>query len=265
MEIKARGVDVSSNNEGGTGAIDFAAIKKAGYNFAIVRVGYGTNSGGIFRGYISKSFVPQIEAAQAAGLDVSVYWYSNAATVEQAVIEAQACLSAIKPYKLDYPVYFDQEYDSPCGKWGVGKNRQLRTDLCKAFLETVEKAGYFAALYASKDWLDNWVFGEQLTAYDKWVAQYASRCTYTGDYGMWQHHGDLPGFVGKISGVRQAIDLNDCYKDYPAIIRAAGLNGFETQGSELPPGKPSSESITITREDWNALFDQILGLQGKQG
>ena len=137
----------------------------------------------------------------------------------------------------------DQEYKSPCGKWGVAKNKQLRTDMVKAFLDVLQDAGYYAALYSSTDWLQNWVFDNQLTKYDKWVAQYASKCTYMGDYGMWQHHGDIPGFIGRCDGISVPVDLNDCYKDYPRMIKNHLLNGWTKADLQ---DKPDSIGTTIT-------------------
>lgn len=239
MSIKL-GVDVSSNNNNGTGIVDFNAIKAAGYDFAMVRVGYGTTAGGTFKGYISKSFTPQLTQAQAAGLEVGVYWWMNACSVEQAIIEAKACLDAIKKYRLTYPVCLDQEYNSPCGKWGVNKNRQLRTDMAKAFLETIQSASYYAMFYSSADWLNNWVYPAQLRAYDKWVADVRTgRSTpgFNGTYGIWQH-----SWKGRIPGNNFDIDLNRAYKDFPKLISDAGLNHLVANSTKN--NQPEEQSTT---------------------
>ena len=178
-----------------------------------------------------------LPAVLAAGLDWGAYWWSDAVTVSEARQEAVAFLQALKGLKPAYPVYMDQEYDSPCGKWGAVKNKQLRTDMIKAFLDTLQNAGYYAALYSSADWLQNWVFDCQLSQYDKWVAQYASKCTYQGDYGMWQHHGNIPGFIGHCDGISTPVDLNDCYRNYPRIIKDNLLNGWSR--ADLQDKSPS--------------------------
>lgn len=212
-----KGIDVSSHQ----GVVDFQKVKEAGKAFVIIKAGQGVREMSTFKDrYLS--------AVQAAGLDWGAYWWSDADTVEQAKQEAYRFLAALAGTKPTFPVYMDQEYNTPAAKLGSSsKARQVRTDMCKAFLEVLEDGGYYAGLYSSTDWLNNWLYDKQLTSYDKWVAQYAPRCTYTGVYGMWQHHGDVPGYVGRCDGVGTAVDLNDCYKDYPGIIQQAGLNGWK--------------------------------------
>ncbi|GKH47069.1 GH25 family lysozyme [Anaerotruncus massiliensis (ex Togo et al. 2019)] len=237
MEIRARGVDVSSNNCGGTGKVDFAAVRRAGYTFAMIRVGYGVQDPKKgFYPYISKSFVPQMEAAAAAGLDVGVYWYSKAAAPEQARTEARALLDAVKPYRLSYPAAFDFECEQYIRGWPPGK----QLDVIDGFLEEIEAAGYYGTLYMSQSPLDDlrrYAPG-RVDRYDCWVAQYAPRCTYSGAYGMWQHHGDWPGYVGTVEGVAGPIDLNDCYREYPEIMRAAGKNGYPKPDAPTAPETP---------------------------
>ena len=234
-QIIAKGIDISSHQ----GDIDFQKVKAAGYSYVIIKAGQGLRQMDTFR----KKYLP---AVLAAGLDWGAYWWSDAVTVPEAKQEAQAFLKALNGLKPTYPVYMDQEYESPSGKWGAAKNKQLRTAMVKAFLDVLQNAGYYAALYSSTDWLQNWVYNDQLTKYDKWVAQYASKCTYKGDYGMWQHHGDVPNFVGHCDGVSTAVDLNDCYKDYPQIIKDNLLNGWTRADLQDKPASPG-KTVTVVQ------------------
>ena len=224
-----QGVDVSSNN----GAVNFSALKAAGRSFVMVRVGYGMHGSNGFYGYISQVFASQLQAAQAAGLETGVYWYSCALTPAEARVEAEACLQAIAPYQLTYPVAFDQEYQEGLN----ALSRQQRTDICKAFLDVAEQAGYYAILYASTNWFQQFLYDDQLTRYDHWVAQYAPKLTYQGPVGIWQYSGS-----GQIAGISGQIDLDIAYQDYPAVIRRAGLNHLkpaenapESDGGETAP------------------------------
>lgn len=223
MQKIAKVIDISSHQ----GEIDFQRVKAARYSAVIIKAGQGLRQMGTFR----DKYLP---AVLAAGLDWGAYWWSDSVSGTEAKAEAKAFLKALEGLKPTYPVYMDQEYNSPPARLGQSAQaRQLRTDLVKLFLDTLQDAGYYAGLYASTDWLQNWVYDTQLTAYDKWVAQYASRCTYQGSYGMWQHHGNVPGFVGRVDGISVPVDLNDCYKDYPSIIKANQLNGW-TELDKLP-------------------------------
>lgn len=233
--VVAKGIDVSSHQ----GIVDFQKVKNAGYSYVIIKAGQGLVERETFR----SRYLPSV---LAVGLDWGAYWWSDAVSVAEAKQEANAFVKSLAGLKPTYPVYMDQEYASPCGRWGPTKNKQLRTDMVKAFLDVLQDKGYYAGLYSSTNWLEQYVFDEQLTAYDKWVAQYASKCTYKGNYGMWQHHGDYPGFIGRADGVSTAVDLNDCYRDYPSIIKDNLLNGWtHMDKTDKPiPETPDAENPT---------------------
>ena len=229
-----RGIDISSHQ----GQIDFAAVKAAGYDFVIIKAGQHLTQMRTFR----ERYLP---AVRAAGLDWGAYWWSDAVTVEEAQAEAQAFVKALNGLKPTFPVWMDQEYASPAGTaWGVNKGRQLRTDMARAFLEVLEQEGYYAGLYASKDWMENWVYDSQLRDYDRWVAQYAAKCSYSGSYGIWQQSGS-----GEVPGIQVPVDLNICYQDYPSIIKKAGLNGWG--------GQPAD--ISQEKADYKALYESEKG------
>lgn len=250
-DILAKGVDISSYQGKD---IDFKKLKAAGYSFVIIKAGQGVTEMNTFRKHPEYRYLSKVKDA---GLDWGAYWWSDAVSPSEAKQEAEAFVETLDGLKPTYPVYLDQEYDSPCGVWGPGKNKQLRTDMANAFLETLEAAGYYAGLYSSTDWLKNYVDDTQLTKWDKWVAQYASACTYPGSYGMWQHtvvgtkgkrgadyftYGTIPGFTANC-------DENYCYRDYPEIIKAHGLNGWKPAAPDAAP--PDYEALY--RKSANAL------------
>ena len=254
-----KGIDISSHQ----GEIDFERVKADGVRFVIIKAGQGLREMGTFR----QKYLPEV---LAAGLDWGAYWWSDAVTVAEAQKEAAAFVKALDGLRPTYPVYMDQEYESPCGNaWGVGKGKQLRTDMAKAFLKVLEDAGYYAGLYASTNWLQYWVDDKQLEAYDKWVAQYAEKCTYTGSYGMWQHHGDARGFVGRVDGISVPVDINACYRDYPEIIKANLLNGWtrgdkpDTPGNGMIPIRASE--LTSLRDSLTAALDSVKRMLGELG
>ena len=243
-----KGIDISSHQ----GEIDFERVKADGVRFVIIKAGQGLREMGTFR----QKYLPEV---LAAGLDWGAYWWSDAVTVAEAQKEAAAFVRALDGLRPTYPVYMDQEYESPCGNaWGVSKGKQLRTDMAKAFLKVLEDAGYYAGLYASTNWLQYWVDDKQLEAYDKWVAQYAEKCTYTGSYGMWQHHGNAQGFVGRVDGISVPVDINACYRDYPEIIRANLLNGWKNSDKPDMPTNPSEDgTVSVSRAKLEVLREGL--------
>ena len=200
--MNKQGIDVSKWQP----QIDWQKVKADGIDFAIIRVGFCYNNGAL---KLDSAFMQHIKGALAAGLDVGVYLYSYATTAQAARRAAQEVVKAVKPYKLTYPIAFDIEYESIY----TGGSKQVNTEICKAFLEEVEQAGYYAMLYCSKDFLDSYLYPAQLTAYDKWIAQYAGKCTCKHPYGIWQYTG-----TGRVNGIVGDVDRDIAYKDYPSII-----------------------------------------------
>ena len=209
--MKRLGIDVSYCQN----RVDWQKVKAAGVQFVMVRVGYCFNNGAL---HVDKMFKSHMEGAAAVGLGVGVYLYSYATSVPAAKRAAQEVLQAVKPYKLTYPIAFDIEYEKEYPMAAKAAN----TEISAAFLREIEKGGYYAMLYCSKDFLDNYLLPERLTAFDKWIAQYASKCTSKHAHGIWQYSGS-----SKVGGIPVAVDLNYAYKDYPAIIRRAKLNRLE--------------------------------------
>lgn len=209
--MKIRGIDVSYCQT----KVDWQKVKEEGIRFAMVRVGYCMNDGAL---KVDRMFRSHMEGAVAAGLDVGVYLYSYATSPSAAKKAAQQVLKAVEPYCLTYPIALDMEYEDIYTKGTKANN----TNISAAFLQEIEKGGYYAMLYCSKDFLDSYLLPERLTAFDKWIAQYASKCTSAHKHGIWQYSGS-----GKVRGVAEKVDLDVAYKDYPRIIRRAKLNKLE--------------------------------------
>lgn len=209
--MKIRGIDVSYCQT----KVDWQKVKEEGIRFAMVRVGYCMNDGAL---KVDRMFKSHMEGAVAAGLDVGVYLYSYATSPSAAKKAAQQVMKAVEPYRLTYPIALDMEYDDEY----IKNSKENNTAIAAAFLREMEKGGYYAMLYCSKDFLDSYLLPERLTAFDKWIAQYASKCTSAHKHGIWQYSGS-----GKIRGVAEKVDLDVAYKDYPRIIRRAKLNKLE--------------------------------------
>ncbi len=191
------GIDVSKWN----GAIDWNAVKAAGVEFVIIRVGYrGSSAGALID---DAMFTTNIQGAKAAGLKVGVYFVTQAINDVEAVYEASMVLDRIKGYSLDMPVFLDVEAS---GGRGDMIDKATRTAVITAFCETIRNAGYTAGIYANKTWLGTKMDASAFGNYVIWVAHYSSVCGYTGRYTVWQYtdKGTLPGING-------SVDLNLWY------------------------------------------------------
>lgn len=213
-------------------AIDFSKIKDK-YDGIIIRIGY--------RGYGAKGTLVKDPKADAyingaidAGMPYGVYFLSQAKTRTEGESEAKYVLKLLKEYKAQplYPVYIDSEWSN------INHNGRAdyltasqRTEACLGFLETIQNAGYYAGIYASTSWFYSHLEDDKLKSFTHWVAHYAAKCTYDGRIDIWQYSSSIP--VDGISPAGKGVDHNYCYADFPAIIKANGLNGYE-KGESTP-------------------------------
>ena len=194
------GIDVSKWN----GNIDWNAVKNSGVSFVIIRCGYRGSSSGVL--VEDPKFKANIAGANAAGLKVGVYFFTQAVNEVEAVEEASMVLSLIKGKGVSYPVFIDTER---AGGRADSIDKATRTAVCKAFCETIKSGGYTPGVYASKSWYnDNLSYGT-LSGYRIWLAQYASAPSFSNRYDMWQHTEK-----GTVSGISGKVDMNISYLGY---------------------------------------------------
>lgn len=191
MTDKWLGIDVSEHN----GALDWAAIKKAGIKFAIIRDGYGVS-------HVDNQFHANMAGAIAQGLMIGVYHFSYALDAAGAKKEAAFCLKLLEPYKdkIVLPVYFDFEYDTVdyAAKCGVTLGKSAFNAHTVAFCEAVKSAGYAPGVYYNKDYYNRMVDLNSVGGYSQWYAQYASAPSVTS-YDLWQYSSSytIPGCSGR--------------------------------------------------------------------
>ena len=218
--IYAHGVDLS---EWQGGNVDFNKIKQQGYRFVILRAGYSV--------YTDKYFERNYTAAKAAGLDVGVYLYSYADTVEEVLCEADSLKVLLHGKKLEYPVYFDMEDPEIHAQMSATE----LTALSMAFLDSMADDGWLVGLYSCKSWLDGKLETQKICEqYECWMALYlpSGSCEtydrYDESCGMWQYSS-----TGSVDGVPGNVDMNVAFKDYPSICALYGLNGYSPSGESL--------------------------------
>ena len=183
------GIDVSSWQYD----IDWQAVADAGAEFAIIRIGYrGSETGRI---NADKYAQKNLEGAAAAGLDIGVYFFSQALTREEAEEEAYYVLDVIKDHNITMPVVFDWEKVHNDNSRSLEMDRRTLTDCAKTFLETVEMAGYNAMVYFNPHQSRNLYCLSELKEYDFWLASYTDRMDFPYEVDMWQYteQGQIPG------------------------------------------------------------------------
>lgn len=175
------GIDVSEHQE----EIDWEVVKNAGVEFAFIRVGYrGTESGECT---LDDYFEQNIEGALANGIDVGVYFFSQAINIDEAREEAYYVLDKIQSYNVTLPVVFDMEYPE------IGTNRialltaSEKTKIANTFLSIVERSGYTPMVYGSSKTIGEHYELQYLTQYKTWIADYDTYVKYPYNFMIWQY------------------------------------------------------------------------------
>ncbi len=253
-EVLMQGIDTSKwNHEYGASLddvkpLDFEALKAAGIDFVILKA--GSSKG------IDPAFEMDYRDAKAAGLQVGAYFYTYSATVEDTLKDAEVLLSWLEGKQFELPIYFDAEDGTL-----MGLGQETLTELCRAFAERLQEAGYYAALYTNTEWLYNLLDTEWVKSHlDIWYARYtadqpdgtsAFAPTDSGftwkdgtaykpgesdkRFGLWQYT-----CYGCVEGFRYRFDFNYAFKDYRSVMIRWGLNGY---GQEIAP--PSTLSAAV--------------------
>ena len=198
-EISKVGIDVSYYQ----GKIDWKKVKKSGVDYAIIRLGYrGFQNGALV---LDSYYRYNMENAKKAGVDVGVYFFTQALTKEEAVEEAKFCIKNVKKYELEYPIVIDTEAinNKKARSHITELNKNELTEICRAFCNTVDKAGYESSIYASKSWFLYKLNLEKLEGYNKWLAHYTKATDYIYDFDMWQYTSD-----GHVPGIKGRVDMN---------------------------------------------------------
>lgn len=202
-QVSFVGADISKYQD----YVDFVKLKKAGVDFVMLRVGArGYGSGQIV---LDDYFLDNIKRASDAGLQIGVYFFSQAITEEEAIEEANLVLANISEYKVTYPVAFDMEHIENDTARIDALSKSEKTKITKAFLDTIKNAGYKALLYGDKEWLLKEIDLSKLTACDVWLSQMEDVPDYPYKFTMWQYTTDAT-----IDGIAGYADLNISFIDY---------------------------------------------------
>ncbi len=224
-------IDISHHN----GAVDWEAVKAGGISGVIIRAGYGR-----LISQKDKLFESNYKCAAEAGLHIGTYWYSYAGTPSEAKLEASVFLEAIKGKKFDMPVYLDIEEPEQ-----VKLGKTMCSSIAYEFCSEIEKAGYFCGIYSFDNFFTTNLPENISQKYSCWVARIGTKPVNKCD--MWQY-----SWTAKIPGNKNSFDISESYKDFPKIIKSAGLNGYGNSAkytvSAKIKGVAESRAETIAKQ-----------------
>lgn len=213
-------IDVSEHQ----GNINWDQVKSTGVEGVIIRCGYGDN----IASQDDKYWKRNADECTRLGIPFGVYIYSYATSMAQAESEAQHALRCVKGYKLSYPIYLDLEHAG---------TEAGAVERAKRFGDIIEAAGYWCGIYANLSWWNNYLPG--LDRFTKWIAQYNSQCDYVGkNKDMWQYSSS-----GRVAGISENVDMNECYRDFPKEIK--GVSTKPSTPKPTPAPAPAVETHTV--------------------
>ena len=251
------GIDVSSWNE----EIDWAKVKAAGVEFAIVRIFHHIADTPNYE--LDPYFERNVREAQKYGIHLGGYFFSYAPNLAAITTEANMVVNELNKYPgvFTFPIVFDAEDGDKTDGFDIGS---FAGDACKTFCTILEANGYYPMVYSYDWYFENTIGLSNVKDFDLWQASYPKSngtqiyagkgptqtvdhskrvklSSYDSNVTMWQYTG-----AGVIDGIYAGdggaiVDLNVCYVDYPSIIKNGGYNGFK-KGS----GTPAFQTTPLT-------------------
>lgn len=249
------GIDVSRFQ----GTIDWKQVADAGIDFAMIRVGYRTQTTGQIMEDSNAKY--NMQEATANGIQIGAYFFSTAITKEEAIEEAQWTADYISQYAITYPVAFNCEGFSNADSRQAGLTKTERTDLAEVFLTEIYNQGYTPMFYASKNEMEldaKWEVSRLEKSFKIWVSQYTSPAypdtptsTYSRTHDMWQYTNK-----GTVAGVPQPVDVDVAYFGYSDSASAQSDSTPETAQADAEALMNFTEvDETVTAKDRVNLRD----------
>lgn len=249
------GIDVSKFQ----GTIDWTAVAESGIDFAIVRVGYRTQSSGQIMEDTNARY--NMQEATANGLKIGAYFFSTAVSEAEAIEEAKWVADYISQYQITYPVAYNCEnFENPDNRQ-YELTKTQRTDCAIAFLNEIYNQGYTPMFYASKNEMQDdlkWETSRIEKSFKVWVSQYpsvpypeTSVSNYTGPHDMWQYTNN-----GTIAGISKPVDVNVAYFGYEKDAQAQNQEAPEEAEADVEALMNFKEvEETVTSKDVTNLRD----------
>ncbi len=233
-------IDVSEHQ----GVIDWEKVKDH-IDGAILRCGYGMD----IASQDDKQWARNVAECERLGIPYGVYIYSYATNTDRAKSEAQHALRLIQGHKLSYPVYFDMEEP---GTEGVAVAN------AKIFGDLIEAAGYWCGVYYNRNWHNNVIKG-QLDRFTRWGAGYGTnngqkQDNYKPGFGedIWQYSSK-----GSVPGISGGVDVNVCYRDFPAEIGGGSTPAPAPQPTPTPTTKYKEGDHVVFSTCYESSTDPI--------
>lgn len=201
--ISHKGIDVSKYQ----GEIDWTQVKNDGVEYAFLRLGIrGYESGALV---LDETYLNNVTNANLNGIQVGVYFFTQAVNTQEAVEEAQFVLDNIASDQVNYPIVFDIEDVGGDAARTANLTVEERTAITIAFCDTIKAAGFTPMIYGNTHTFLQMLDMEQLEGYEKWFAYYDTPVYFPYQFDIWQYSDSatVPGITG-------GVDINISFKEW---------------------------------------------------
>lgn len=227
--MSVQGIDVSHHQ----GKIDWQKVKASGIEFAIIRAGWGKDGK-------DTEFERNYLGCKQNAIPTGVYLYSYATTATQALAEAKHFEQLLQGKEFELPVFLDIEEKAA---FNSGNSKEIVDTFCSY----LESKGYYVGVYCSKAYLNSYL--TNITArWCGWVAQWASKCTFSQPYTIWQK-----ASTGRVDGISGFVDLDEfvseeTFNTIRTVIHKHGYNNCPKLAEITPEAKGHKVEVYIDGE-----------------
>ncbi len=187
--------------------VDFNKLKNNGIDFVMLRVGvrgYGTGTV-TFDDY----FADNLSRANQAGLNIGLYFTSQAVTLEEAIEEANILKTAVTDYKIAYPLCVDIGFVDNDTSRIEELTKAEKTEILRTLCDEIKNGGFNCIIRADKEFLIKEIDLSKFSDVDIWLDNHGDLPDYPYAFAMWEYTGNAT-----VDGVKGYSDLTISFIDY---------------------------------------------------
>lgn len=196
------GIDVYT----GQGIIDWRTVALT-QGFAMIKASQGrgeTSATQHLRIFTDSKFVRNITEASKTKMKLGVWHWMTARSIAEANYEADYFLDVIAPYRDKITLWAAADVESDRYLGDLGKSEL--TEITRAFLERIQRAGYRSMLYTNPNFLKYRFTKNAFNDTDIWLAHYGvKKPMQVPHLKIWQHS------AGRVPGIGTDVDLDTGY------------------------------------------------------
>ena len=187
--------------------VDFGLLRDDGIDYVMVRVGVrGYGTGTIT---LDEYYTDNISRANQAGLDVGLYFSSQAITVEEATEEAVALIAVAQENKITYPLAIDIGFILTDTSRIEDLTKAEKTEIIRTFADTIKEAGFNCVIHADKEFLIKEIDLSKFSDVDIWLDNNGDLPDYPYAFTMWEYASN-----GTVDGLNGPADMSISFIDY---------------------------------------------------